>query len=250
MKHFRTFIGIVLTCLLIGLFYFLETGYYSDFGCGCSSACVGFYASTASKVVGYLMLLVSSLVILYLRKKKLLSGVIALMFWIGILLLVSYGNGFMLFNKGACGQSLNQTSFYLHQQQIGDFAKSDGESLQLDSLGTGYYSGKLLGYLIKDDNLTAYRIGADPVQVSTGFLFWQVDLGALNKDLLYGLSSFHIPPDSLNQKTIVLIGGKNMPEEAFLWELKQSNEFKAKNIINPSLTNNSDGTTTYRFQIQ
>lgn len=250
MKYFRTFIGIVLTGLLIGLFYFLETGYYSDFGCGCSSACVGFYASTASKVVGYLMLLVSSLVILYLRRKKFLTGVIALMFWIGVLLLVSYGNGFMLFNKGACGQSLNQTTFYIHQQPIGDFAKSDGESLQLDSLGTGYYSGKLLGYLIKDDNFTAYRIGADPVQVSTGFLFWQVDMETLNKDLLYGLSSFRIPPESLNQKTIVLIGGNNMPEEAFLWELEQSNEFKAKNIVNPSLTNNSDGTTTYRFQIQ
>jgi hypothetical protein len=84
MKHFRTFIGIVLTGLLIGLFYFLETGYYSDFGCGCSSACVGFYVSTASKVVGYLILLVSSLVILNLWKKKLLSKVIALMFWIGV----------------------------------------------------------------------------------------------------------------------------------------------------------------------
>ncbi|MBK7389839.1 MAG: hypothetical protein IPI23_12450 [Bacteroidetes bacterium] len=83
--NFRFFIGIGLFILLFGLFYFLETGYYSDFGCGCSSACTGFYVSTASKVVGYLMLLVSSLVILYLRKKKLLSGVIALMFWIGML---------------------------------------------------------------------------------------------------------------------------------------------------------------------
>ncbi|OQA05023.1 MAG: hypothetical protein BWY67_02216 [Bacteroidetes bacterium ADurb.Bin397] len=104
--------------------------------------------------------------------------------------------------------------------------------------------------MVKDDNLTAYRIGADPQQVSTGFLFWQVDMETLNKDLLYGLSSFRIPPDSLNQKTIVLIGGKSMPEETFLFELKQSNEFKAKNIVNSSLTNNSDGTTTYRFQIQ
>lgn len=248
--NFRFFIFIGLFILLFGLFYFLESGYYSDFGCGCSSACTGFYVSTASKVVGYFILLASALLIIYLRNKNLLSGVISLILFVCILLFVSYGNGFMLFNKGACGQSLNQTTFYFNQKPIGDFAKSEGESLQLDSLGTGYYSGKLLGYLIKDDNLTAYRIGADPVQVSTGFLFWQVDMETLNKDLLYGLSSFRIPPDSLNQKTIVLIGGKNMPEEAFLWELKQSNEFKSKNIVNPSLTNNSDGTTSYRFQIQ
>lgn len=250
MKYFRTIIGIGLTGLLIGLFYFLETGYYSDFGCGCSSACVGFYVSTASKVVGYLILLVSSLVILYLRKENLLTGVIALMFWIGMLLLISYGNGFMLFNKGACGQSLNQTTFYLNQKPIGDFAKSDGESLQLDSLGTGYYSGKLLGYLVKNGRLTVYRIGADPLVVPTGFLFWQIDLETLNKDLLYSLSSFRIPPDSLNHKTIELIGGKNMPEEAFLSELERTKEFSRNEIVNPSLTNNSNGTTTYRFQIQ
>ena len=122
--------------------------------------------------------------------------------------------------------------------------------MQLDSLGTGYYSGKLLGYLVKDGRLTVYRIGADPLVVSTGFLFWQIDLETLTNNFSYGLVSYRIPPDSISQKTIELIGGKNMPEEAFLWELKQSNEFKAKNIVNPSITHNSNGTTTYRFQIQ
>ncbi|MBK8874186.1 MAG: hypothetical protein IPN13_09785 [Bacteroidetes bacterium] len=225
--NFRFFIVIGLFILLFGLFYFLESGYYSDFGCGCSSACSGFYVSTASKVVGYLILLVSSILIIYLRKKKLLSGVIALMFWIGMLLLVSYGNGFMLFNKGACGQSLNQTTFYLNQKPIGDFAKSDGESLQLDSLGTGYYSGKLLGYLIQDGRLTVYRIDTDPIVVPTGFLFWQIDLETLTNNFRYGLVSYRIPPDSLSQKTIELIGGKNMPEEAFLIEIERSNEFSS-----------------------
>jgi len=248
--NFRFFIVIGLFILLFGLFYFLESGYYSDFGCGCSSACVGFYVSTASKVVGYLILLASALLIIYLRKKNQLSRLIALMLFVGVLLFVSYGNGFMLFNKGACGQSLNQTTFYLTQKPIGDFAKSDGESLQLDSLGTGYYSGKLLGYLIQDGKLTVYRIGADPLVVSTGFLFWQIDLETLSKNFSYGLVSYRIPPDSLNQKTIVLIGGKNMPEEAFLSELERTKEFSRNEIVNPSLTNISNSTTTYRFQIQ
>lgn len=250
MKQFRKYFGVLVTVVLIALFYFLETAYYSDFGCGCSSACTGFYVSTASKVVGYLIMLASALLIIYLWKKNLLSGVISLMLFVGVLLFVSYGNGFMLFNKGACGQSLNQTIFYLYQKPIGDFAKSNGESLQLDSLATGYYSGKLLGCLVKDGSLIVYRIDADPLVVPTGFLFWQIDLKTLTNNFSYGLVSYRIPPDSLSQKTIELIGGKNMPEEAFLWELKQLNEFKAKNIGDPSLTNNSDGTTTYRFQIQ
>ncbi|MBK7389838.1 MAG: hypothetical protein IPI23_12445 [Bacteroidetes bacterium] len=156
----------------------------------------------------------------------------------------------MLFNKGACGQSLNQTTFYLNQKPIGDFAKSNGESLQLDSLGTGYYSDKLLGYLVKDDNLTVYRIGADPLVVPTGFLFWQIDLETLTNNFSYGLVSYRIPPDSISQKTIELIGGKNMPEEAFLRELERSIDFNRNDIVNPSLTNNSNGSTTYRFQIQ
>ncbi|MBK6640329.1 MAG: hypothetical protein IPG39_03410 [Bacteroidetes bacterium] len=233
-----------------GLFYFLESGYYSDFGCGCSSACTGFYVSTASKVVGYLILLTSALLIIYLRKKNQLSGILALMLFVGIILFVTYGNGFMLFNKGACGQSLNQTTFYLTQKPIGDFAKSNGESLQLDSLGTGYYSGKLLGYLVKDGRLTVYRIDADPLQVPTGFLFWQIDLETLTNNFRYGLVSYRIPPDSLSQKTIELIGGKNMPEEAFLSELERSKEFSMNDIFNPILTYNLNGTTTYRFKIQ
>jgi len=248
--NFRFFIGIGLFILLFGIFYFLETSYYSDFGCGCSSACVGFYVSTASKVVGYLILLTSALLIIYLRKKNQLSGIIALMLFVGILLFVTYGNGFMLFNKGACGQSLNQTTFYFNQKPIGDFAKSDGESLQLDSLGTDYYSGKLLGYLVKDGRLTVYRIDTDPIVVPTGFLFWQIDLEVLTNNFRYGLVSYRIPPDSLSQKTIELIGGKNMPEEAFLSELERTKEFSRNEIVNPSLTNNPNGTTTYRFQIQ
>ncbi|MBL0072979.1 MAG: hypothetical protein IPP34_14735 [Bacteroidetes bacterium] len=120
----------------------------------------------------------------------------------------------------------------------------------MDSLGTGYYSGKLLGYLVKDGRLTVYRIDADPLQVPTGFLFWQIDLETLTNNFRYGLVSYRIPPDSLSQKTIELIGGKNMPEEAFLSEIERSKEFSRNDIVNPSLTHNSNGTTTYRFQIQ
>ncbi|MBL0072978.1 MAG: hypothetical protein IPP34_14730 [Bacteroidetes bacterium] len=116
--NFRFFIGIGLFILLFGLFYFLESGYYSDFGCGCSSACTGFYVSTASKVVGYLILLTSALLIIYLSKKNQLSGIIALMLFVGILLFVTYGNGFMLFNKGACGQSLNKLPFISIKSQL------------------------------------------------------------------------------------------------------------------------------------
>ena len=104
--------------------------------------------------------------------------------------LAFYGNGYMIFNKGGCGYSLNKTTFFINQTKLGDFAKADAETINLDSLKDGKLKGKLLGYSINGKELTAFRIGEEPLKVKTSFLFWKVRNNVIINDISYGLNTF------------------------------------------------------------
>jgi hypothetical protein len=247
---FTWVVSLFFLLMLASIYAFLETIYYRDFGCGCSSGCIGFYAKSSSKIIGYGLILISLLVgLASFFKFRNLSKI-----WtipaIVVIAITSYGNGYMLYNKGACGQSLNRTHFYIFQEHLGDFAKIDGEYFSFDSLKQHKYDGKLLGFWLKENKLTVYRINQEPLELKTGFLFWQPNKDEMLKSLSYGLNTFRAAPSQLPEKQIELIGGMNMPLEAFLEELKITNNWGIHKIINQEIINAPDGTTRLILRIE
>jgi len=142
----------IITVLALG-YYALESIYYSDLSCGCSSACSGFYISTYSKITGYILITGSIFLIISSLWKR--SKTALLKVGIGMLAVVfaTYGNGYMLYNKGVCGYSLNETNFYLFSNKIGDWAKEDAEHIDMNKLKEHELDGRLLGYYIKNDDI-------------------------------------------------------------------------------------------------
>lgn len=155
----------------------------------------------------------------------------------------------MLFNKGACGQSINRTIFFIFQSKLGDFAKIDGEYFSFDSLKARKYDGKLLGYYIDGNDLTIYRIAQEPLKLKTGFLFWQADKEQMNKDFSWGLNTYR-EPETLPVKKLELIGGQDMPLKAFLEELKLTNHWGFSKIIDKELIHSKDGTTRLKLNVE
>jgi hypothetical protein len=254
MKPLRKYFLIILTIILAAGFTLIYIGleylYYGDAGCGCSSACTGFFMSTTSKAIGWTLLVFSgSLFIAGVWRVKQLSRLWTIPALI-IFIFACYGNGYMLFNKGPCGQSLNRTTFFIFQEKLGDFAKPDGETLYTDSLKTTTYHGKLLGYYLNGNELTVYRIAAKPLKISTGFLFWQPDKNELIKHLSYGLNTYRVPSKSFPERKIELIGGQDMPLEAFTEEMKTTNNRGFSNIVNQQMINSDDGTTRLILHVE
>ncbi len=252
MTRTKKIIGIVLTIILttfLGLFYYsLENFFYSDFGCGCSSTCIGYYPVLTSRLIGYGLLIGSTILfIASIWKFKGLSR-----YWTIPALLIFglclYGNGYMIFNKGGCGYSLNQTTFFINQTKLGDFAKADAETINLDSLKDGKLNGKLLGYSIKGNELTAFRIGEVPLKVKTSFLFWQVRSNVIINDISYGLNTFRNFEAEKAKGHYEFIGGQGMTEKDFLDEFILTEKELSSNLKNKKLINNSDGTTRFLFE--
>jgi hypothetical protein len=245
-------IGILLTIIfttLLGLiYYYLENFFYSDFGCGCSSTCIGYYPVLTSRLIGYGLLTAStSLFIASFWKLKGLSKLwtIPALFIFGLAL---YGNGYMIFNKGGCGYSLNQTTFFINQTKLGDFAKSDAETINFDSLKEGKLKGKLLGYSINGNELTAFRIGEKPLKVKTSFLFWKVRNNVIINDISYGLNTFrNFQAENLNGH-YEFVGGQEMTEKDFLDEFFLTQKELTINLKNKKIINHSDGTTRFLFE--
>jgi len=156
----------------------------------------------------------------------------------------------MLFNKGPCGQSLNKTTFFLIQDKLGDFAKPDGETFYPDRLKTTKYHGKLIGYFLNGNELTVYRIADNPLKIKTGFLFWQPDKNKLIKHLSYGLNTYRVPPKNFPETRIQLIGGQNMPLEAFIEEMKTTNNWGFTNIVSQKIIDSNDGTTRLILHVE
>ena len=252
MTKTRKTIGIVLTVILtilLGLLYYLfENFFYSDFGCGCSSTCTGYYPVMTSRLIGYGLLIGSTvLFIASIWKLKGLSRLwtIPALFIFG---LVFYGNGYMIFNKGGCGYSLNKTTFFINQTKLGDFAKADAETINLDSLKDGKLKGKLLGYSINGSELTAFRIGEEPLKVKTSFLFWKVRNNVIINDISYGLNTFrNFEAEKINGQ-YEFIGGQGMTEKDFLDEFILTQKELSSNLKNKRIINESDGTTRFLFE--
>ncbi len=252
MTRAKKIIGIVstltLTTLLGLLYYYLESFFYSDFGCGCSSACVGYYPVMSSRIIGYGLIIGSTvLFISSIWKFKGLSRLWTLpaLLIFGIAL---YGNGYMIFNKGACAYSLNRTTFFINQTKLGDFAKSDAETINLDSLKNGKLNKKLLGYSIKGNELTAFRIGEEPLKVKTSFLFWKVRNNVIVNDISYGLNTFRNFDAEKIKGHYEFIGGKGMTEQDFLNEFVLTQKALSSNLKNKKIINHSDGTTRFLFE--
>lgn len=252
MTKTRKTIGIIATIILttlLGLFYYsLENFFYSDFGCGCSSTCRGYYPVLTSRLIGYSLLISSTvLFIASIWKLKKLSRLWTIPAMI-IFGLAFYGNGYMIFNKGGCGYSLNQTTFFIHQTKLGDFAKTDAETINLDSLKNRKLKGKLLGYSIKGNELTAFRIGEEPLKIKTSFLFWKVRNNVIINDISYGLNTFRNFEAENVKGHYEFIGGQGMTEKDFLVEFVLTQKELSSNLKNKKIINNGDGTTRFLFE--
>ena len=239
----KTIIFSILTLVILIAFVFfyyqLEVFYYSDFGCGCSSLCKGYYPGFTAKIIGWTLIAISILLITSILWKFVNLSKWFMLPSLLIFIVAIYGNGYLLFNKGGCGLSLNKRMLFLYEKQLGEFAKTDGESLHLEQFEKGAYAGKMLGFHLEKNVLTVYRVGESPLKISTNFLFWQLDRQALLEDLSYGLNTFRIPPaNSSDFKKIEFIGGHEMTEEAFRRELvllKEIDSSKIKRITRKKL---------------
>jgi hypothetical protein len=160
-----------------------------------------------------------------------------------------YGNGYMIFNKGVCEYSVNKATFFINQTKLGDYAKSDAETINLDSLEAGKYKGKLLGYSIKGNELKIFKIGAEPEVIKTRFLFWKIRTNIIINDFSYGLNSFRNFEVEKTKGHYEFIGGQGMKEKDFLDEftLTQKELIVAK-LFNKRIINEKDGTTRFLFE--
>jgi len=247
--------GIILTVfttvVLIIIYIFLENYFYSDIGCGCSSSCIGYYPTMTSRIIGYSILIVSffMFIVSVWRVRRLSKlWIIPSLALFGI---AFYGNGYMIFNKGGCGYSLNKTTFFINQIKLGDYAKEDAETINLDSLKIGKYKGKLLGYSINENELTAFRIGETPVTVKTSFLFWKIRTNVILNDISHGLNTYRNLKAEKNNGHYEFIGGKGMTENDFINEFVLTNKcIIGKKIKNKRIINETDGTTRFKFEIE
>lgn len=249
MKIIGVIVTIFLTALLVLSYYSLETIFHSDSGCGCSSTCRVYYPVFTSRLVGYSMMISS--VLLFLAGVWRIKG---LSRWWTILAtfvfaVAFYGNGYMIFNKGVCEYSVNKATFFINQTKLGDFAKSDAETINLDSLEAGKYKGKLLGYSIKGNELKIFKIGAEPELIKTRFLFWKIRSNIIINDFSYGLNSFRNFEVEKTKGHYEFIGGQGMTEKDFLDEftLTQKELIVAK-LFNKRTINEKDGTTRFLFE--
>lgn len=247
-KILGVLITIILTSLLVIIYYYLEKLFFSDFGCGCSSACKGYYPVFSSRLIGYGLLISST--ILFIASIWKLKGLSR--FWtlpaLFIFGLAFYGNGYMFFNKGACGLSLNQTTFFIYQKKLGDYAKSDAETLNHDSLKAGKLKGKLLGYSMNENELTVFRIGEKPLKVKTSFLFWKIRNNVILNDISYGLNTFRVDKAEHEKGKYEFIGGQGMTEKDFIDEFILTQKELTFNLKNKKIINHSDGTTRFLFE--
>ena len=154
----------------------------------------------------------------------------------------------MIFNKGVCGYSINIATFFINESKVGDFAKSDAETINLDSLEAGKYKGKLLGYSFKGDQLTIFKIGDKPEVLKTRFLFWKIRNNVILNDISYGLNTFRNFEVEKTKGHYEFIGGQGMTEKDFLDEFILTQKELSSDLKNKRIINESDGTTRFLFE--
>jgi len=234
------FIGIAFVVYLI-----LEALLFSRReGCICT---FGYESTIGSKIIGWILLIVSvAIFIVSIMQKRKFSkwGMILSFVIFGI---AFYGNGYMLNGlMGGCGYSLNKTTFFVIQTKLGDFA-TDWGPMDTESLNSGRFDGKLLGYSLSGKKLTLYRVGDKPLKVKTSFLFWKLQ----DKFVINSLHSCRNLEYEKNNTGYEFIGGQDMPIEVFRNEfLTDRKEFEGKILRNQRIINETDGTTRFRFEIE
>lgn len=237
---------ILLTASIVFGLVTLERFIHSDAACGCSSACWVIYPEAEHRLAGFFIMAIAySFALLSLSQWKGLSR-----WWsIPALLLFGvafYGNGWMMFNKGPCGQSLNLTTWYTVQEKIADYAQPDGESLDLDSLNAGVYKGRLLGYSFKGNELWVFRIAEPPLKVRTSFLFWKMNANALNDKLSYGIQVHRNGAVENGKGHYEFIGGQGMTASDFIAEFASTQkELRALAGKRGKLVEQDRGTTLF-----
>jgi hypothetical protein len=249
----KKILGMVLTLLLsalLGLFYYsVEHFFHSDFGCGCSSTCRVYYPILTSRLLGYLLMI--GAVLLFLASVWNVRGLSRWWTLLAMLLFgfAFYGNGYLIFDKGVCGNALYQATFFVNQTKLGDYAKSDAETIQLDRLKAGDYKGTLLGYSFHEDELTLYKIGEEPERIQTRFLFWKLRTNVILNDLSYGLNSFRNFEAEKVKGHYEFIGGQGMTEKDFLDEfVRTQKSLTVAKLYNKRIIHAADGTTRFLFE--
>jgi hypothetical protein len=236
---FAIIISILITFIAVFICIQLEIFYYSDYGCGCSSGGHGFYLTQTSKFIGYTILILSYIILtISIWNKFNLSRLWAIPAILSFLITI-YGNGFMLFSTGACGFSIHKRTAYIFDTHLADTFRSDLYNIN-DKKPTN--DGKILGFYLNKSILYLFRINADPIKLKTSFLFWHLDENNI-KDYFNSFDGVSI--NHLDTKTIEIIGGKNMPIEAFLNKKKQ-----IPNIHEKILLNEKNGTTRLLLRIK
>ena len=105
-----------------------------------------------------------------------------------------------------------------------------------------------LGYSIKGNELTAFRIGEEPLKIKTSFLFWKVRNNVIINDISYALNTFRNFEAENVKGHYEFIGGQGMTEKDFLDEFVLTQKELSSNLKNKKITNNGDGTTRFLFE--
>jgi len=255
MARIKNIIGITITIILtalLGLFYYsLEDFFHSDYGCGCSSTCSVYYPVLTSRLIGYFMMISSTILFIasiwsFKGLSKLWTILAALIFGLAF-----YGNGYMIFNKGGCGYSINKATFFMNETKLGDFATNVDGTINLDSLNAGKYKGKLLGYSLNGNELTFFKIGEEPEKVKTRFLFWKIRNNVILNDISYELKTIRNFDAEKVEGHFEFIGGKGMTEKDFIEEfILTEKELTSRRLKNKRIVNELDGTTRFLFEIE
>lgn len=228
---------ILIFCLLLLEVLFL----YDDHICHFT-----YQPTIISRIIGYILLIVS--ISLWQTRKRSKWWIALALFIFGI---VVYGNNGYRISAlfGGCGNSLYKTTFFTIKTELGDFATN--WKIEVDSLETGNFDGKLLGYSVNRQKLTLYRIGEKPLKVRTGFLLWRTSPRNFVNTLSPRLHSFRNLEFEKNNIGYEFIGGRDMPLEVFLNEIMfEGSEFAGKKLKNKQIINEADGTTRFRFEIE
>lgn len=236
-----TIAGFILACYLLML-----DNNYNYVVCSCAAH---YNTELWARVIGYFLLVVSTFLFLAsvwrIKKLSRLWAIPALIVF-GI---AYYGNGYKFYYL-ACMSYIEKITFFNHYTTLGEFAAP----LNIDSLQTGKYDGKLLGYSVSENELTLYKINEKPLKVKTSFLFWKIRPTIFVNTLSTALHSYRNLEFEKNNNGYERIGGKDMPLEVFMREIFYEKELEfAGNMAklkNKQIINAQDGTTRFRFEIE
>ncbi len=240
----KKIIKLSLPIIMVIIYLFIEDFFLlnTDFGCGCSSACFGSFPTKKSITIGHTIIFIALIIYLGSSLKSNIINSVLKLFSILMFVFAVYGNSYLIYDPVFCGEGLYKRVFF-YSTKIGDYAIND--SLNVEQLKNGKLTGKMLGFTLKDNELTIFRIDKAPVKVKTSFLFWKTDTKALKQQLNYRLGV-----TQLHANHYEFIGGKAMTKEDFLSaELAVvDNKLTHKQLINAKVIHKSDGTTRFIYK--